>query len=150
MQEVFPKRFYRKKQSAKRTYLHELSKINANLAFPNNEENTFVTGNTVQLSLAIVEDQIKEGLEQIQSAYNEFHILTYELDEAYQISRIMHYLPNPRNNIAYVVDDLSHYISGAELTDEERQIIAPEQGHDILDPAEFDIGIFEEEAEKDS
>lgn len=104
----------------------------------------------MQLSLAIVEDQIKEGLEQIQSAYNEFHILTYELDEAYQIFRIMHYLPNPRNNIAYVVDDLSHYISGAELTDEERQIIAPEQGHDILGPAEFDIGIFEEEAEKDS
>lgn len=139
-----------KNQSEKRTYLHELSKINANLAFPNNEESTFVTGDTVQLSLTILENQIKEGLEQIQSAYNEFHILTYELDEAYQISRIMHYLPNPTNNIAYVVDNLSHYISGAELTDEERGIIAPEQGHDILDPAEFDIGIFEEEAEKDS
>lgn len=40
------------------------------------------------------------------------------------------------------MEDLSKFILGAELSDEEREIIAPEQGHDILDPAEFDIGIF--------
>ena len=87
---------------------------------------------------------------QVQSSYNEFHILTYELDEAFQISKIMHYLPNPTDNIAYKIEDLSNYISGAELSDEEREIIAPEQGHDILDPTDFDIGIFEEEEKKDS
>lgn len=138
-----------KNQSAHRTYLHELSKINSKLEFPNNEQNLFVSGEPVQLSLSIVENQIKEGLEQIQSSYNEFHILTYELDEAYQISKVMHYLPNPTDNIAYKIEDLSNYISGAELSDEEREIIAPEQGHDILDPADFDIGIFKEEEKKD-
>src|SRR5699024_12712050 len=98
----------------------------------------------------LIENQIKEELEEIKSSYNEFHILTYELDEAYQISKIMHYLPNPINNIAYKIEDLSKYILGAELSDEEREIIAPEQGHDILDPTEFDIGIFEETEKKDS
>lgn len=62
----------------------------------------------------------------------------------------MHYLPNPENNIAYKIEDLSKYISGAELTDEEREIIAPEQDNDIIDPAAFDIGIFEENKEKDN
>lgn len=58
-------------------------------------------------------------------------------------------MPNPTDNIAYKIEDLSNYISGAELSDEEREIIAPEQGHDILDPADFDIGIFKEEEKKD-
>lgn len=57
----------------------------------------------------------------------------------------MHYLPNPENNIAYRIEDLSEYISGSELTNEERDIIAPEQDNGIIDPAAFDIGIFEEE-----
>lgn len=139
-----------KNNSPQRTYLHELSKINLELQFPNSESIIDVVEGNVQLSWFVAENQMKEELEQIQSSYNEFHILTYELDEAYQISKIMHYLPNPTNNIAYKVADLSEYILDAELTDEEREIIAPEQGHDILDPTEFDIGIFEEEEKKDS
>ncbi|CDQ37960.1 hypothetical protein M948_08060 [Virgibacillus sp. CM-4] len=54
-------------------------------------------------------------------------------------------MPNPENNIAYKIEDLSAYIYGAELTDEERAVIAPEQKDGIIDPAAFDIGIFEEE-----
>lgn len=137
-----------KNNSPRRTYLHELSKINLKLDFPNYELNLDSVEEDVQLSFFVVESKIKEELEQIQSSFNEFHIITYELDEAYQISKVMHYLPNPTNNIAYKVEDLSRYISGAELTDEERDIIAPEQSHDILDPVEFDIGIFEEEEKK--
>lgn len=60
----------------------------------------------------------------------------------------MHYLPNPDNNIAYRVENLSKYISGAELTDEEREIIAPAPEKDLIDPVEFDIGIFEEKEMK--
>lgn len=87
-------------------------------------------------------------LNEFKSEYNEFHILTYEIDHAFQISKIMHYLPNPANNIAYEVEDLSLYISGAELTDEEREVIAPELVDDLVDPEAFDIGIFEEEERK--
>lgn len=60
----------------------------------------------------------------------------------------MHYLPNPDDNIAYRIEDLSTYISGADLTDEERKVIAPEPDSDLIDPAEFDIGIFEDEERK--
>jgi len=131
-----------------RTYLHELSKINEHLYFmdiPKSARNS----NSVneQLSLFIPESQTREELTHLQSTYNEFHIFTYKIDEAYQISEIMHYLPNPNNNRAYLIEDISEYISGAELTDEERDIIAPEQDNDIINPDAFDIGILEEDQE---
>lgn len=91
---------------------------------------------------------MKDELNYFQSFYSEFHILTHKIDEAYQVSEIMHYLPNPEDNIAYEIEDLSKHISGSELTDEEREIIAPEQDNGIINPGEFDIGIFEEDEEK--
>lgn len=132
-----------------RTYLHELSKINYGLEFPydNNQYQTS-SEQSEQLSLFISEEKVKKDLEEFKNNYNEFHILTYKIDDAYQISEIMHYLPNPENNIAYKVEDLSKYISGSELTDEEREIIAPELDGGIIDPAEYDIGILEKEDEE--
>ncbi len=38
------------------------------------------------------------------------------------------------------IEELSSYISGAELTDEEREVIAPTANDEIIDPAAFDIG----------
>lgn len=140
----------RKSIDSRRTYLYELSKINQNLQFPSDihTENEFFNEESVQLSLFISEQHIKEDIENFHASFNEFHILTYNIDEAYQISEIMHYLPNPANNIAYEIENLSEYISGAELTNEEREIIAPDQDSDIMDPAVFDIGIFEEKDKK--
>lgn len=54
------------------------------------------------------------------------------------------------DNIAYKVEDLSDYISGAELTDEQRDVIAPDREESILDPFAFDIGIQEEDEKKES
>lgn len=138
------------KHGRKRTYLHELSKINKDATFPPHHEDTRVRAlnHSEQLSLFVTENQVKDELEHSKSYYNEFHILTYRLDDAFQIDEIMHYLPNPANNIAYEVEDLSHYIVGAELTDEERKVVAPDASEDLLDPAAFDIGILEEEDEK--
>ncbi|WP_017471483.1 hypothetical protein [Amphibacillus jilinensis] len=136
-------------RGSRRTYLHELSKINQDIEFekiPQNHENLIEQNE--QLSLFVTEQQVKADLEHFQTEYNEFHILTYKIDDAFQISKIMHYLPNPEDNIAYRIQDLSEYISGSELTDEEREIIAPEQDSDIIDPAAFDIGIFEGEESK--
>ncbi|GAA0435790.1 hypothetical protein GCM10008983_10550 [Lentibacillus halophilus] len=135
-----------KNKGQRRTYLHELSKINKSLNFPNTTswyENPFERNE--QLSLFIPKNQIEDELDQIKSSYNEFHILTYKIDDAYQISEIMHYLPNPEDNTAYPIENLSKHITGSELTDEERYIVAPEQDSDIIDPAAFDIGIFDDE-----
>lgn len=131
----------------RRTYLHELSKINEKLHFTSNTDTQSEHFNLAneQLSLFVSEKQAHEDLKPARSLYNEFHILTYKIGRAFQISEIIHYLPNPKNNIAYRIADLSNYISSRELTDEERDIIAPEQHAGIMDPAAFDIGIFEEE-----
>lgn len=128
----------------KRTYLHELSQINNSVDFPDIAKINRVE-NTQQLSFFVSEQHANEDLQNLKREYDEFHILTYEIDKALQISKIIHYLPNPQNNIAYEIEDLSRYIAGAELTDEERSIIAPEQEHDIIDPAAFDIGILDKE-----
>lgn len=135
----------------RRTYLHELSKINKNLTFPpteNTPKEGSETEHVEQISFWIIESRVKEELEKFTSSYNQFHILTYALDEAYQISEIKHYLPNPNDNIAYLIEDLSDYISGADLTDEDREVVAPEPNEDIMDPAAFDIGIFEDEQQQ--
>lgn len=135
-----------KRNGVRRTYLYELAKINSKLVFPEYHKIFNATNQMEQLSwsLCVSEDQIQEELLYFQSQYNEFHILTYQIDDAYQISKIMHYLPNPEDNIAYPIEDLSNYILGAELTDEDRKILAPE-GMDELDPDRFDIGILTHE-----
>ncbi|UJL46330.1 hypothetical protein KFZ58_18610 [Virgibacillus sp. NKC19-16] len=136
-------------QGLRRTYLHELSKINQSLEFPaiqSNHENKIKYSE--QLSFFVSGKQVKGELDQFKSSYNEFHILTYEIDATYQISKIAHYLPNPDNNMAYMVEDLSKYISGAALTDNERKIVAPEPDDGLIDPRDYDIGIFEDEENK--
>lgn len=136
----------------RRTYLHELSKINTDIVFPFTQQSLKVEREFEryeQLSFLVFENHVIDELENFRSSYTEFHILTYKLDEAYQISKIMHYLPNPNDNIAYEVEDLSNFISGADLTDEDREVIAPELNEDIMDPAAFDIGILEIEQQNE-
>lgn len=135
-----------KEQGKSRTYLHELSKLNRYIEFsPEYKPKKLQQENKKQLSiLYITEKEVSEQLELFSSEYESFHILTYELDAAQQITKVMHYLPNPADNIAYEIADLTDYISGAELTDEERSIIAPEKD-DLIDPAAFDLSILEEE-----
>ncbi|MFC9712331.1 hypothetical protein ACFTRD_29845 [Paenibacillus sp. NPDC056933] len=137
-------------KGAFRTYLHDLSKINKDLKFSLTQPINTGQGKlerVEQLSFPISESQVsrvKEELEHFASTYNEFHILTYAIDDAYQISKVQHYLPNPHDNIAYFIEDLSDLISGAELNESDREVLAPEM-EDIVDPAAYDIEILEEE-----
>ena len=51
-----------KDKSPRRTYLHELSKINLNLDFPNSStSNVDVSEDNVQLSWIVIENQIKKN-----------------------------------------------------------------------------------------
>ncbi|MGV7115475.1 spr1630 family ClpXP-sensitive toxin [Paenibacillus kyungheensis] len=137
------------KKEPHRTYLHELSKINKDLEFSTSTQPWVSENVPEQLSFFVSESKVKDELENFKSSYNEFHILTYEHDDAYQISKISHYIPNPQDNIAYLVEDLSHFISGADLTEEDREVIAPESTDEVMDPAAFDIGIVEDEQQND-
>lgn len=138
-----------KRSGKQRTYLHELSKINNKLDFPAVSPSKKNREQVEQLALFVTEEQVKDELENFKSSYQEFHILTYKLDEAYQIAEVIHYLPNPHNNIAYMVEDLSALISGAELTNEDLEVFATESGEEIIDPAAFDIGILEDEKQNE-
>src|SRR5690625_2054 len=136
-----------KEQGKLRLYLHELSKINQYVEFsPSYKPKKIQKESNRQLSFLYTEKAVSEQLELFKSKYESFHILTYTLDAAQQITKIMHYLPNPSDRIAYEIADLSNYISGAELTEEERSVIAPER-EDFIDPDAFDIGIFEVDEE---
>jgi hypothetical protein len=137
------------KKGAQRTYLNELSKINLDIDFSTIAQGESITSTKTseQLSLFVQEKTITEEIKDFQSIYKQFHILTYEIDDAYQISSVKQYIPNSKDNIAYLIEDLSSYINGAELTDDDREIIAPTIGEDYLDPSLFDIGIIEDEEE---
>ena len=136
-------------KGAHRTYLHELSKINKDVVFPSSPPVSLnrTSHNYEQLSLFVSDKSISTEIKNFQSFYNQFHILTYQIDDAYQISSIKQYIPNPHDNVAYLVEDLSIHITGAELTEEDREIIAPTTAEELLDPSMFDIGILEEEDE---
>lgn len=84
-----------KSKGPRRTYLHELSKINQHIEFTSDYQPKSEYEITEQLSLFIPEKQIRDDLEKIQKDYNEFHILTYSIDDAYQISEIIHYITQP-------------------------------------------------------
>lgn len=134
-----------------RTYLHELSKINAHLPFPKQMFSDKESGfeNAEQLAFWMTDNQAKKDLDGFKSSFTEFHILTYRIDEAFQISEVKHFLPNPDTNQAELIEDLSDYIAGADLTEEEREVIAPEMNDDTFDPTEFDIGILEDEKQNE-
>lgn len=136
------------KKGPRRTYLNELAKLNNHINFLHTRQLELLEDapTSQQISFKLKESLIKDELDKIHHNYNEFHILTFKTDEALQISEVKHYLPNAKDNIAHLVDDLSPLISGAELTDEEREIIAPEIDEILIDPALFDIGIAEEDS----
>lgn len=93
-------------------YMEPLININAKVEFPNIEHFNFELQRQQQLQLfglddyqSIDEDSIKD--------YQKFYILTYNIDANYMISEINLWMPNPTDNIAYQVEDLS-YLLGAE------------------------------------
>ncbi|WEG13309.1 hypothetical protein PU629_02785 [Pullulanibacillus sp. KACC 23026] len=100
------------------TYLKKLSRINENVEFPE-EYSLFDESHEFEM-LSIFDDQVLKSLEddevtQLQKEYSKFYIVTYEIDEAFLISKIQLWMPNPVNNIAYLVEDLSELIGESNV-----------------------------------
>lgn len=123
------------------TYLQELAKMNQGIDFSTKyqleESYDLDQGN---LTLTYTETQKSEQLPLLRSEYDSFHILTYQLDRAHQIKQIMHYLPDPVDNVGYLLKDLSNYITGNELTREERIVLASGEPEEYFEPKVFDLG----------
>ncbi|MEH7276188.1 hypothetical protein, partial [Neobacillus vireti] len=107
----------------KDNYLKKLSEINRNVDFP--ETLTFFPLDSDNPEyLSIFDDNTLKSLEntevsKLQDEYDKFYIITYEIDQAFMISKIHVWLPNPSDNTAYLVDDLSALIgnSSVDFTD---------------------------------
>lgn len=60
-------------------------------------------------------------ISKLESNFNRFYIVTYNIDENHLISNISLFMPNPNDNKAYHIEDLSNYITEAPdvIIDEE-------------------------------
>lgn len=127
-------------------YLEELAKMNGHIEFPVEKQMHLEENKENELTAAsyVPAKQVSTQLDLFKNKYTSFHILTYELDEANQLRKVMHYLPDPLQNIAHLVEDLSSYISGAELSWEERNILEPDHVEEVIGSDSFDLGIFKE------
>jgi len=142
----------KKRQKNEENYLKKLSRINHNNAFP--EAPTLFTGNEEFVEfLSILDDNTLKALEEsdvkkLQQEYDKFYIVTYEIDEAFMISKILVWMPNPNDEKAYLVDDLTELINNSSVDFEGVDIGVLE--NDDLDynydsPAAVDFDIFHED-----
>lgn len=92
-------------------YLEKLMNINNNIPF---NDIKLAIDETNQLELIedvpLTENDNQE-ISKLRYHYDRFYIFTYEIDENYMISNISLFMPNPHNNKAYKIADLTNYIS---------------------------------------
>lgn len=144
----------KKRKNNEDNYLKQLSKINQNVKFPNllsqvPDENS---GNRNEL-LTLFDDNILKSLEnteltRLQNDFNKFYIITYEIDLAFMISSIKVWIPNPEDNVAYEVEDLTNYIktSTVELGDIDTTVLESDTfEYEYESPTAYDFDIFHEE-----
>ncbi|EJR86590.1 hypothetical protein IK7_01100 [Bacillus cereus VD156] len=133
-------------------YLKKLSRINYNIEFPATPD-LFTEDTEGMEILSIFDDNTLKSLEdtdvsRLQKEYNKFYIVTYEIDEAFMISKILVWMPNPNDEKAYLVDDLTELINNSSVDFDDVDITVLES--DELDynydsPAAVDFDIFHEE-----
>lgn len=100
-------------------YLKKLSKINQGVDFPE-EPSLFTVDTELPEYISIFDDNVLKSLEntevsRLQKEYDKFYIVTYEIDEAFMISKIQVWMPNPIDNCAYLVDELTNLIGNSHV-----------------------------------
>lgn len=68
--------------------------------------------------MSIFDDNTLKSLEntavtKLLEDYDKFYMVTYEIDQAFMISKIHVWMPNPNDNKAYPVDDLTKFIDNS-------------------------------------
>lgn len=127
------------------TYLKKLSRINSQVDFP--EEQSLFSKDELEM-VSIFDEATRKQLDEsdarmLEEAFDLFYIITYEIDESHALSKIKVLMPNPHNDQAYVVDDLSELIGKSPVsfeTDDYEVLV--DDGFDAPDvPAATDYGI---------
>ncbi|KIQ82245.1 hypothetical protein RW25_04120 [Bacillus sp. L_1B0_8] len=141
----------KKRKKNDENYLKKLSRVNHKIKFPETrslpKESGFVE------FLTLFDDNTLKSLEdtevsKLQKAYDKFYIVTYEIDEAFMISKIFLWMPNPHNEKAYLVDDLTGLInnSSVDFEDVDTTVLEnDEMDSNYESPAAFDYDIYHDE-----
>lgn len=135
----------------KSAYMEEFININRNIEFPRTTKNSNKS-RQLELFEEIPFDVIsKETALENTKSYDRFYIVTYEIDEDYLISQILLWMPNPENNKAYLVQDLSELINSKsshniEIEEETKAILKSSEIEP--DASLFDIQIVDDESDK--
>ncbi|MBA4538151.1 hypothetical protein H1Z61_13650 [Bacillus aquiflavi] len=114
-----------KARRTKISYMENLMTINKEIDF--NDISPQVSESFVQLELQLIEDcQLNDidnkEISKIKSNYNRFYIVTYLIDENQYISKIQLWMPNPVNNQAYLIDNLTFYINESHAFEIEEEL----------------------------
>jgi hypothetical protein len=111
---------------------------------------------SLQLELELLDYRLSESdnnaIANIKTNYDRFYIVTYEIDEGFQIGEIRLWMPNPANNKAYLVEDLTSYIDVSHIEIEEELINVLTNSvnvDDYIDAHKFGI-VIDEVEEKES
>ena len=139
----------------KATYMTNLMNINSGLNF--DEVPAKHTRQSIQLELLedfqpiTLEHEDTTGMDK---EFDKFYIATYNIGEDYQIGEVCIWLPNPVDNKAYLISNLTSYIGTKpghqlEIENDLKDILAQTiAAEGIVDAAAFGIVIDDKEAQE--
>lgn len=146
-----------KTRNNKSIYMNELMNINREVNFIEIEKQI---NNPINKQLTLFEENgmkiiPQEEISGMTHDYNKFYIVTYTIDESHLISKINLWMPNPYDNKAYLIDDLtgligtkpSHHI---ELEEETLAILESNNEQLGLNAINYGIVLPEESTSKDN
>lgn len=107
-------------RNKKISYMNELMQINSGIDFNNVPIEEIES--SLQLELELIEDvKLSETdnieISKIKSSYDRFYIVTYKTDENQQIEDIRLWMPNPVDNKAYAIENLTNYFNASHIID---------------------------------
>ncbi|WP_297992586.1 DUF5986 family protein [uncultured Anoxybacillus sp.] len=141
-------------RNKKISYMEELMQINSEIDF---KQVSLEHGHSTQLELELIEDSylnedVNKEIAKLKSKYKRFYIVTYKIDESQQIEQIGLWMPNPVNNKAYLIEDLTKYINGTHaisIDNELKNILINENSSEVsLDAHVFGIVLDDSEEKK--
>ena len=142
----------KKRNTDEENYLKKLSRINRNIDFP--EELSFFPKETaIPEFMSILDESVLKSLEdtevtRLQKDYDKFYMVTYAIDQAFMISTIQVWMPNPVDNKAYLVDDLTEFIENSPIDFGNVDTTVLEEDnmeYDYESPTAVDFDIFHED-----
>ncbi|WP_242228025.1 hypothetical protein [Bacillus cereus group sp. BfR-BA-01392] len=92
-----------------------------------------------------------EEVSEIAKQYDRFYIVTYEIDDEFLINAVNLWMPNPLDNKAYLVEDLSDHINTKtshiiEMEEQTKAIL--QNSTEMPDASLYDIEIVEDDIDE--